>query len=215
MTGHIVILIGSPKSENSTSNIISKNLEKKLASYHQTFSKLFLFKELHNETTLLEKVAVADTLILISPVYGNSVSSTVLQFFELATKHKEFFTSKSKQFFVLTSMGFADLKQGKTHLNTCKLFSEAMSFSWLGGITISPGPLIEGEDLGKLFANLDTSLDLIAKSLSQNTSFPPAIWELNAKPALPALLYRIMGSIYQKKPMKTLGKNAFYARPLL
>ena len=215
MTGHIVILIGSPKAENSTSNLISQNLEKKLASYHLDFSKLYLFKELHNETTLLEKVAVADTLILISPVYGNSVSSTVLQFFELASRHKETLNLKSKQFFAITSAGFVDIKEGKAHLNTCKLFSEAMNFSWLGGITATPGPLIEGEDLGKLFTNLGTSLDLIAKSLSQNTAFPPTIWELTAKPALPALLYRILGSIYQKKPIKTLGKKVFYDRPLL
>ncbi|MBE6024953.1 MAG: NAD(P)H-dependent oxidoreductase [Cellulosilyticum sp.] len=215
MSQNLLILIGSPKAKNSTSNLISKNLEKKLTSYNLNFSKLYLFTELHHEDVLLEKLAAADTLILISPVYENSVPSTVLQFFELAAQHKEKLAIQNKLFFTITLTGFADTAAGKTTINSCKLFSETMHFSWLGGITTSPSALIEDEDLGKMYAGLNTSLDLFAKSLSQNMPLPPEIGELNAKSILPSFIYRIIGSIYQKKPIKTIGKEAFYAKPLI
>ena len=215
MSQNLLILIGSPKANNSTSNLISKNLEKKLTLQKMNFSKLYLIQELHHEDILLEKLCSADTIILITPIYENSVPSTVLHFFELAAQHKEKLASQNKQFFTITLSGFADTAAGNTALNSCKLFSETMHFCWLGGITTSPASLIEDENLGKMYTGLNTSLELLCQSLSQNTPLAPQIWELNTKSVLPASIYRIIGRTYQKKPIKVIGKETFYAKPLI
>lgn len=215
MVQNILILIGSPRTEKSTSNFISINLEKKLTSQNISYSKLYLLKELHYEEALLEKLANADTVILITPVYENNVPTTVLQFFEMAFKHKELFNAQNKQFFAITLTGFANPAAGKATLNTCKLFTEEMRFSWLGGITTSPATLIDSEELGKMYAGLSTSLNLLAQGLNQGGPLPTQIFELNTKAVFPAWIYRIIGSIIQKKVIKNIGKDAFYAKPFI
>lgn len=215
MAQNILILIGSPKAQNSTSNLISKNLEKKFTAAHLIYDKLYLHKCQQHEELLIDKLSTADTLILITPVYENNVPSTVLHFFELLSEYKTSFGKQNKQFFTIALAGYADSSAIQGTLNTCKLFANAMHFSWLGGIATYPATLIENEDLGKMYMGLITSLELLTKSLSQNTPLPKQLFDINTKSVLPAWLYRIAGSVIQKKVTKTIGKEAFYARPLI
>lgn len=214
MSQNILILIGSPKGQKSTSNTISNYLEKELQTAHVNFTKYFLLKEMRSPEHLMTHLIAADTILLIYPVYENSVPSTVLQFFQEALKNKEHLSPKGKKFFAISLAGFCDVNAPKSSLTTCKLFAQTMSFDDLGSIGITPSTLIEGEGLGKIYANLSSSLKLLANSLAQNQLLPQEIYNLNEKALLPAPLYRVLGNIVQRKPAKTLGKDVFYAKPL-
>ncbi len=215
MYENICILVSSPKNEQSNSNNISKNIEKKLINKHLNYSKLYLSKEINDMESLMKKISKSDLLLLILPIYENNVPSTVLYAFEELYKRKKHIFQNDKSLFVITSSGYASMDASKYAVNTCQLFADSMNITWLGSISAVPGTLIEGEDLGKMYNNFSKALDIITDSFSQNIPISQSAFSLASKPVIPSFLYRFAGKLYQSKSIKEIGKSNFFAKPLI
>lgn len=213
MDQNILILIGSPKSEKSTSNFISQNLEKELTAQKLNFSKIYLAKAHNQKEALLKMCASANKVILITPVYENNVPTTVLEFFTLASCEPQLFAKK--QLFTIALTGFADPAAGSCLLTTCKLFADEMQMKDLGGIVCSPATLIDSAELSKSYKNLSLSLKLLAENLADNSTISSEVFALNQKPVIPAPIYRLAGCLMLKKTAKEIGKEVFYAKSYL
>ena len=210
---NILIVIGSPKNENSNSDKISKYLEKELGANNLNYSKLYLSKELNNTENLIKQISKPDILIFILPVFENSASGNVLRFFETLLINKEKLLVTDKKIFAITNSGYADIKSNETTLTTCRLFAEKMSFTWLGGIAAAPGTLIEGENLGKMYNKLASALTNLSNDICNNEQISINVLS-NWKPFISPILYRLVGRLYFRKNIKTLGKDTFYSKPL-
>lgn len=214
MDKNILIVIGSPGFERSNSNVISNNLEDKLNNKNINCSKLYLGKIINEKSTIIDNINKSDVIILISPIYENSVPSTVLEFFEKIDENKNSLTIKKIKMFVITNSGFPEIQAGKSAITTCSLFARDMNFKWLGGINIAPGTLIDGGELGKTYKKLISALNLIAEDICADKEISKEVFKLAAKSFISPIIYRFWGRIIQNKTIKNIGKDAFFAKPL-
>lgn len=215
MSQNILIIIGSPKNQNSNSNVIANNLESKLTTNKNlNCSKIYLAKALNNENALLENIQVSDVVILVFPIYENSTPSIVLKFFETIYENKEKLMEKNRKMFVITNSGFPEIIANKNSVITCSLFAKDMNFTWLGGITVAPGTLINGQELGKTYKRLNSALSFIAQDISNDKEISNEAFKLTSKPFMSPFIYRFAGRILQNGTIKKIGKNAFFSKPL-
>lgn len=215
MSKNILVIIGSPKNQNSNSNVIANNLENKLTTNKNlNFSKLYLAKALGDKDTLIKNIDDSDVVILVFPIYENSAPSTVLKFFETTYENKEKLMTKNRKMFVITNSGFPEIEANKSSVTTCSLFARDMNFTWLGGITVAPGTLIDGQELGKTYKKLNSALNLIAEDICNDKEISNESFKLTSKPFISPLIYRFGGRIFQNKTIKKIGKNTFFSKPL-
>ncbi len=214
MDKNVLIVIGSPRSQRSNSDVISNNLVNKLINKNMNFSKIYLEKIINENGTIIDNINKLDVIILISPIYENSLPSMVLKFFETINENKNRMTTKSRKMFVITNSGFPEIEASKSAITTCSLFARNMNFKWLGGITIAPGTLIDGGKLGKTYKKLISALNLIAEDLCSDREISKEVFELTSKPFMSPIIYRLGGRIIQNKAIKNIGKDTFFAKPL-
>jgi multimeric flavodoxin WrbA len=214
MDKNILIIIGSPRSKRSNSDVISNSLKYKLVNKNLSCSKIYLGKMINEKNTIIDEVNKSDEIILISPIYENSVPSIGLEFFETIFENKDRLINKNRKLFVITNSGFPEVEAGECAITTCSLFARNMNFKWLGGINVAPGTLIDGGELGKTYKKLILALNIIAENISNDKEISKEVFKLVSKPFISPLIYRFAGIILQNKTIKNIGKDAFFAKPL-
>lgn len=214
MDKNILIVIGSPGSERSNSNVISNNLERNLINSNINCSKLYLRKIINEKNIIIDNIDKSDVIILIAPIYENSVPSIVLEFFETINENKDRLTPKNRKMFAITNSGFPEIQASKSAITTCSLFARDMNFKWLGGIIVAPGTLIDHGELGKTYKKLISALNIIAEDICADREISKEVFKLTLKPFISPLIYRFAGRIIQNKTIKNIGKDHFFAKPL-
>lgn len=214
MDKNILIVIGSPRCENSNSNAIGNNLEHELINRNVNNSKLYLGKTINKKDTIIDNIDKSDVIILISPIYENSLPSIVLEFFETINENKNILTAKNRKIFAITNSGFPEIEASKSAIVTCSLFAKDSNLEWLGGIAVAPGTLIDGGELGKTYKKLISALSLMAEDICTDKEISEEVFKLTSKPFISPLIYRFGGRIVQNKTIKNIGKDSFYAKPL-
>lgn len=214
MDKNILIVIGSPGSERSNSNVISNNLEENLINSNINCCKLYLGKIINEKNIIIDNINKSDVLILIAPIYENSIPSIVLEFFETINENKDRLTPKNRKMFAITNSGFPEIQASKSAITTCSLFARDMNFKWLGGIIVAPGTLIDEGGLGKTYKKLISALNIIAEDICADKEISKEVFKLTLKPFISPLIYRFAGRIIQNKTIKNIGKDYFFAKPL-
>lgn len=214
MDKNILIIIGSPRCEHSNSDVISNSLKCKLINKNLNCSKIYLGKMINEKNTIIDEVNKSNVIILISPIYENSVPSIVLEFFEIIFENKDRLINKNMKMFVITNSGFPEIEAGKSAITTCSLFARDINFKWLGGINVAPGTLIDGGELGKTYKKLILALDIIVENICADKEISEEVFKLVSKPFISPLIYRFAGRILQNKTIKNIGKDTFFAKPL-
>ena len=217
MKPNIVIISCSPKAGNSMSDTIAGYLKEKFESNEIAVQKIILRKEAANINAIIESIDRSDTLILTLPIYENSVPGLAVQLFESVWQNRNCLINKKTRVFVITNSGFADISANHSAIETCRLFTEAMGFEWLGGTSVVPGTLLSEYSIQALkhtYKKLTWSLDMIANSISDNRTVPAEAFKLLSRPFINRYVYLVGGYILQKKVMKKLGKSTYYAKPL-
>jgi multimeric flavodoxin WrbA len=214
---NILIVMGSARTKNSNSESIGNNLIKILTQKNLNCSKLYLNKKLNEEDRLIEHINNSDVIIFTLPVYENSVPGNVIKFFETIYKNKDDLSLKTRKMFVITNSGFPEVEASKSAISTCRLFAKAMNFVWLGGISVSPGALIDGKDLeqtGKTYKKLMRTLNLISEAIYNDEKIPEEAFKLMSKSFMNSFIYRFAGRVIQGKVIKSIGKEKFFSKPL-
>lgn len=214
MDKNILIVIGSPGSERSNSNVISNNLEENLINSNINCSKLYLGKIINEKNIIIDNINKSDVIILIAPIYENSVPSIVLEFFQTVNENKDRLIPKNRKMFAITNSGFPEIQASKSAITTCSLFARDMNFKWLGGIIVAPGTLINDGELGKTYKKLISALNILAEDICADREISKEVFKLTSKPFISPLIYRFAGRIIQNKTIKNIDKDHFFAKPL-
>lgn len=216
MGRNITVIIGSPKLKGSNSASIAKAVEKKFEEKNVKCSELYLAKEIDKKDRIFEEIDNADVVILVAPVFENSLPSIIIKFFEDIYLEKDKLTHKNRKMFTIMNSGFPEVEAGNSSIKTCSLFARNMNFQWLGGFSVPQGPLIDGKELDKVSSckNIIKAIELVVYSICNDKDIPDEVFKLTSKPLMSPFIYKLAGKLIASKTKKAMGKDKYMARPL-
>ncbi|NHJ22543.1 MAG: hypothetical protein EAX91_16470 [Candidatus Lokiarchaeota archaeon] len=207
-----LLLVGSPKVEQSTSASLGNYLISKLEESGTTSEKLFIHRVVNREEkvkNLLNEIEAMDLMILTFPLYVDSLPAPVIKAMELIKDNKTFLNSKKPQNFIaISNNGFPEASQNDTALKICRIFSKECGFIWKGGIAVGGGGAINGVPLLEkpgMFRNFIRGLDLVAQALKDDKEIPQEAHDFMSKKLIPDSLYRFVGNYSWKSQAKRYG----------
>lgn len=208
----VVLLIGSPKGERSTSASLGNYILSKLEASGMNIEKLFIHRLVNRKEktqSLFEMINKAGLIILSFPLYVDSLPAPVIKAMELIKEeHDKLENKKSKDFIAICNSGFPEASQSTVALNICKIFSNACGFNWKGGIAIGGGGAISGrplEGIGGMVRFIIAGLDITAQALIEGKEIPKEAIELFSKPFIPRSLYIYGGNLGWRLQARRIG----------
>ncbi len=197
-----LLLIGSPKGENSTSASLGNYLISKLEEFGMKIEKGFIHRLVNREETiqnLFEMIDRADLIILSFPLYVDSLPAPVIKAMELISEERNKFEGKKSQNFIaISNSGFPEVSQNTTALQICRIFSRDCGFIWKGGIAVGGGGAINGiplDERGGMVRNVIKGLDIVAHALKDGKDIPQEAIDLLSKKFIPYTFYRVFGNL--------------------
>ena len=197
-----LLLVGSPRGENSTSASIGNYLLSKLQQFEIKIEKAFLHRLVNREekiNAMLKMVKNADLIILSFPLYVDSLPAPVIKAMELIKEEKDNSEeSTAHDIIAISNCGFPESEQIETALKICELFANVVGFNWKGGIAFGGGEAIHGiplEERGGMVRNVIKGLDLVAKCLIEGETLSSEALNLISRPLIPKGMYKTMGNL--------------------
>jgi hypothetical protein len=207
-----LLLIGSPKGENSTSASLGSYLISKLEEFGMKSEKAYIHRLVTREETvpsLIKMINSSDLIILSFPLYVDSLPAPVIKAMELIKKERYISKSdKTQSFIAISNNGFPEASQNMTALQICKIFSEDCGFIWKGGIAVGGGGAISGiplQERGGMVRNIVKGLDIVAQALKDGNDIPQETFDLISKNIIPSALYRFFGNFGWKLQARKHG----------
>ncbi|MEC9490924.1 MAG: hypothetical protein UMU04_08225 [Halanaerobiales bacterium] len=202
-----ILLIGSPKSKNSSSASLGGHLLSKIEEYDIATETVQLPFEISTEAKriqFLEKIEETDIIILAAPLYVDTLPAKVIKALSLIAENrkdlnlKNLDSDKRKSFSVIVNCGFPEADQNKTALKVCEQFAQAAGFKYLGGISIGMGEAVSGRSLlemGRMANDLIKGLERAADDIVRNHRFSDSVIEKTSKAMIsPRWLYTLIGN---------------------
>ncbi len=218
----VLLLVGSPKGERSVSNNIASYILDKFNENGVEAEKIFIVKEVRTEKTLNELILQsidADVLILISPLYVDSIPAINIKVLEEFYKVKNDSFSKKQRFMVIFNCGFPEPHHNDLAVDICKKFASDTGLEWMGGITVGMGASLEGKSLEsfRLAKNLCTGLNMSVNALLKGETVPHEAIDIASKPLMPLTIVKFMmcnfGRFLWSNQMDKSVKRKMFDRP--
>ncbi len=215
-----LLLIGSPKTNGGTSMVMAEHLASRLRDLNVETEIRHIHQAIDGgkEDDLFDAIGRADALVLISPLYVDSLPSGVIRFFELFLERKGKNGGNEKPFYAIINSGFPESLQSTVALEICVLFARDTGFTWNGGGAIGAGPLLEGktlEESGGRTKNLRAGLALLAVSMSMGGGLSKQARDLIGRPLVPKFLYVYFSNKLWRKAAEAQGAGQkMYDKPL-
>ncbi|MDU5082165.1 hypothetical protein CIW83_15630 [Tissierella sp. P1] len=216
-----LLLIGSPKKKNSTSESLGNYLLEGLNKKGYISEKLHIISILKDDVEgLFAKVNDADIVIVSAPLYVDSLPSPLIKAFELIGQNRKGMSnSKSQRFISIVNNGFPESFHSNTALKICKIFADNAGFQWLGGLAIGCSPAINGmpiKNLGGMTRNIVKSLDITIDKIAKNESIPLEAINLVSKEIIPSWLYTLIANRGWKiQARKFNAHKSLYIKPYI
>lgn len=198
----VLLLIGSPRTENSSSESIGNYLCNRLDNQKFSISiaythRLFLREDKYED--LLNMINNSDLIILSFPLYVDQLPAPVIKIFEIIKKNKEKITKRSQKSFVtISNSGFPESSQSNLAIRICQNFANDIGFKWKGGLKFASGEIIHGrdlEELGKMTDNLKKGLEIAAKDLSTDKPISQEAIDLVAEKTMPQGMFKTFANL--------------------
>jgi len=198
----VLLLVGSPKGNGSTSGALGTYLLEQLEGQGVETEVARIVPFLRSEegrNQLLHSVAGADLLFLASPLYADSLPSGVTRLFEIiGAEGKERPGFSETGFATVINCGFPEARQCDTAIAICRCFAKEAGMEWMGGLALGGGESIGGRPLreaGGVARNARKALDLAAAALAGGRQVPDEAVSLMAKQTVSPWLYTVIGDI--------------------
>jgi multimeric flavodoxin WrbA len=220
MTKKALLLIGSPKANGGTSKIIADHLISRLKDINVDTEIKHIHQAINGgkEEEILDAMEQAETVVLLSPLYLDSLPSEVVRLFELFLEHKGRNGGKGKPFYAIINSGLPESIQSTVALEICVLFARDTGFAWSGGGAVGGGSILEGmslEDSGGKAKNLRAGLALLAVSISTGGGLSKQARDLIGRPLMPKFMYVYYGKKISRKRAEANGvADRLYDKPL-
>ncbi|MFX1574468.1 MAG: NAD(P)H-dependent oxidoreductase [Promethearchaeota archaeon] len=207
-----LLLIGSPRGENSTSASLGNYLISKLEEYEMLIEKGFIHRLVNREEAiqkLFRMIESADLIILTFPLYVDSLPAPIIKAMELIKEERDKSESKkSHSFIAICNSGFPEASQSMVALQICRIFANDCGFVWHGGVALGGGGAINGAPLqekGGMVRNVIKGLDIIAHALKDGKDIPQEAIDLFSKKFIPSALYKMFGNLGWKIQARRYG----------
>lgn len=198
-----LILVGSPRLKKSTSARLAAVLEENLQNQGVEVSTAYsrkAFASPRNTEELLARIEASDLLVLISPLYVDSLPAPVTRLLEIVAQNRRGKEAKTpKLFAAIINCGLPDPGQNRTALNICRIFARHAGLVWAGGLSLGSGEIIGGRPLSKAppgVRRIKKALKISADFLAKGEPIPNSAQQLLNKPLAPWPIYLWMGSIW-------------------
>ncbi len=214
-----LLLIGSPKKKNSTSESVGGYLLEELRKKGYICDRLHVLTALKDDIEeLLSKVNDTDLLIISFPLYVDCLPSSLIRALELiGINRREKNITKKQSLIAISNNGFPESFHNYTALDICKNFASKSGFNWLGGFAMGSAGAISGrpiEQLGGMTRNKVAALNMTVEAIVNNNSIPSEAFELMSSNLMPTLLYTFAGNMGWKTQAKQYGSaKELYAKP--
>lgn len=209
---NVLLLIGSPRGENSTSASLGNYLIEKLENLGMKSERGFIHRLVNRPEKVQElflMVNKSDLIILAFPLYVDSLPAPVIKAMELIKNEKDRIkSSKSQTFVAISNCGFPESSQITIALEICQIFAKETGFMWKGGIALGGGEAVHGIPLnerGGMVRNVKKGLDLVSEALIDGKDIPQQAIDLISKKLIPISLYKTMGNIGWRIRAKKYG----------
>jgi multimeric flavodoxin WrbA len=188
-----LLLVGSPKGKNSVSNNLATYVKGKFEQKGVKTQKVFIVKHMKEEKLkeLVNEMDDFDLIVLLAPLYVDSLPSIVIKLMEEFYEHKTIKSDKVQKLMAVINSGFPEPHQNDLAVDICKNFAYKSNMEWVGGITIGMGPSLDNKPLektGGLSRNLRKGLDIAINALSENKEVPEEAFIMASKPLMPLFI---------------------------
>ena len=212
----VLVLIGSPRRESSTSDSMGTYLMDRLREKGVNVKKLHLKKAMGATDSMDEvftSIDAADTLVFVFPLYVDSVPAHVVAAMEkIYGQYRTGMTTKKKGVLAIVNSGFFNPDNNDVAIGTMRRFTDLSGFQWQGGLSLCGGNVIDGKpmsELGNSVKGIKRSLDLTADALADGKPMPDEAARLMQQPVvppfLPAFFLARIGNMGFKKQAKEKG----------
>jgi hypothetical protein len=209
-----LLLIGSPKGENSTSASLGNYLISKLEEFGMTSETMFIHRAVNREESikdLFQTIESSDLIILTFPLYVDSLPAPVIKAMELIKENRDTIKSKKSQSFIaIVNNGFPEASQNITALQICRIFSKECGFIWKGGLALGQGGAISGVPLlkrGGMLRNVVKGLDIVAQALNDDNEIPQEAINLFSKKFISIPFYKLFSNLGWRLQARRYGVN--------
>lgn len=203
----ISILNGSPKSGESTSGLLIKYLLQEIVECNTQVFKYSL------QTTELTEIANSDVLVLVFPLYVDSIPSQLLQLLITLEKLKDL--NHDMMVYCIVNNGFFEGTQNYIAIQQLKNWCAAANLNWGQGIGVGAGEMLSfiadvppkhgpNKSIGYAISNL--AINILNKKTGKD-SFVSPNW--------PRILWRIQSTKFFWMPRaksNSLKKQDLYRR---
>jgi hypothetical protein len=194
-----LLLVGSPRTRESTSNSLGSYLQEQLAARSIETETIYPHTVLHSASrtqALLDAVDAADLVTLTFPLYVDSLPAPIIETLERIAVHRRGRPSRPQIFTAIANNGFPEAAHNATALAICETFARQAGFEWAGALALGGGGMIGGAPLtGGRTARIRQALDLAAVALAEGQPIPTAAQDLLARPAIPQWAFRLMADL--------------------
>ena len=222
--GRALLLVGSPRTEASTSEVLGAHVTGRLADHGLTRETINLGKAVETDEGIAHLLAAVDgatVAVLSAPMYVDALPAPATRALELIAAHRGDVPASDDAplFAAIVNLGFPEASQAETALAICRRFSDEARLRWAGGLGLGGGPAIDGRPLGRrerMTRNVRAALDLAAEALAVGDPVPEEAVRLMARPLVGPALYRFMVNRgYRRRARKTRDGRPLDARPYL
>ena len=216
-----LLLVGSPKREQSNSASLGEYLLEQLAQRGMDCDTIQIppvLREADSAPGLIEAVDEAEIVVLAAPLYIDSLPASVTRALERIAEHRGGKPVRKRQrFLAIVNCGFPEVQHNETAVEIYHCFAEQAGFEWAGGLAMGMGEAMRAKPLGELgwiARNVRKALDITAEALAGGNGAPPEAVELMARKLVPTWLYLMAGNARWNKDSKRHGtRHKMAARP--
>lgn len=215
MLKRVFLLIGSPKGVKSTSFSLGSYLlegfkQKGWETRQATVENLV--SSAQERENILYEINSSDVLIIVSPLYVDSLPAVVLRTLEMIKDHRVSYpVTNNPMLLAVINSGFPEAFQNNIALSILRRFAQESGFRWAGGLALGGGGAIDSRPLksvGGMVKNAIKSLDSAASALAAGKEIPQEAIELIAMPMMPKWmfpLFPLLGGMMWRKQAKKFG----------
>jgi len=203
----ILLINGSPKSSNSSSELLMNELSRQLGSSNKyiTLNTAELGAEM-----FLDKFKGVDVAVIIFPLYVDGIPSHLLRLlYESKDELRD--VNPGVRVYAVANNGFYEGKQNSLALNMIQHFCDAVGIEWGQGLGIGAGGMLGASPIGAgPLKNVGIALKALAASINKNLSSD----NIFVQPNFPKLLYKIGAHFQWKQAAKKNGvkRSALYCK---
>lgn len=194
MKGTVLLLVGSPRKEESSSNALGSYLLERLSGSGWTVETGMINDIVQDEAktlATLEQMDKVDLVVLSFPLYIDSWPSQMIRLLEMAYERRKGLEAHGQKLIALCQSGFPESSHNSLAIQMCASFAQDAHYHFAGGLAIGGGGVLGGADIHSsgMLRNLRQALEVTADALTAGKDLPPEATALVNKGTAPKWLY--------------------------